>query len=89
MSAVEKKTPPTMAYPSGLRAAEPAPMPQATGTAPMIVATEVMRIGRNRMRPASRRAATGSSPFSRSWFVYSTSRIEFFATSPIRRIIPI
>src|SRR6266576_687223 len=89
VSAVEKKTPPTIAYPSGFRAAEPAPTPQATGTAPMIVATDVMRIGRRRMRPASRTAATVSKPFSLSWFVYSTSRIEFLQTSPIKRIIPI
>src|SRR5207244_10181550 len=52
--AVEKNTPPTIAYPSGLRAAEPAPTPHATGTAPMIVATDVMRIGRSRIRQIGR-----------------------------------
>src|SRR5204862_4041109 len=55
----------------------------------MVVATDVMRIGRRRIRPASRTAATVSRPFALSWFVYSTSRIEFLQTSPIKRIIPI
>src|SRR5690242_18752507 len=87
--AVEKNTPPTIAYPSGLRAAEPAPTPHATGTAPMIVATDVMRIGRSRIRPASRTAETVSSPRAFSWLVYSTSRIEFLLTRPISKIMPI
>ena len=81
--------PPTIAYPSGRRDVEPAPNPSITGNAPMIVATEVMRIGRSRMRPASSTAATVSRPFAFSWFVYSTSRIEFLVTSPIKRIMPI
>src|SRR6266566_583751 len=55
----------------------------------MIVATDVMRIGRNRIRPASSTADIVSIPFAFSWFVYSTSRIEFLLTRPIRRIIPI
>ena len=41
------------------------------------------------MRPASSAAATVSRPRSRSWLMYSTSRIEFLVTSPISRIIPI
>src|SRR2546430_5723532 len=40
---------------------EPAPTPIITGIAPMIVDTDVMRIGRNRMRPDSSTAAMVSS----------------------------
>ena len=81
--------PPTMAYPSGRRDAEPAPSPMATGSAPMIVATDVMRIGRRRIRPASITADTVSIPRAFSWLVYSTSKIEFLVTRPMRRIMPI
>src|SRR5947208_316286 len=55
----------------------------------MIVATDVMRIGRSRMRPASSTAETVSSPRAFSWLVYSTSRIEFLLTKPISKIMPI
>src|SRR5438034_11685663 len=48
-----------------------------TGIAPMIVATDVMRIGRSRMRPASITAASVSMPRAFNWFVYSTKRIEY------------
>ena len=54
-----------------------------------MVATEVMRMGRSRIRPASSMASTGVSPRSLSWLAYSTSRIEFLVTSPISRIMPI
>ena len=78
-----------MAYPSGRRLSEPAPSPSAIGSAPMTVATDVMRIGRSRMRPASSAASIVSMPRSRSWLMYSTSRIEFLVTRPISRIMPI
>src|SRR5947199_176523 len=81
--------PPTIAYPSGRRDADPAPSPIATGSAPMIVATDVIRMGRSRIRPASTAAATVSMPRAFSWLVYSTSRIEFLVTRPMRRIMPI
>src|SRR2546429_3301722 len=55
----------------------------------MIVATDVMRMGRSRMRPASSTAETVSSPRAFSWLVYSTSRIEFLLTKPISKIMPI
>ncbi len=57
--------------------------------APMIVATDVIRIGRSRMRPDSSAASTVSRPRSLSWLMYSTSRIEFLVTRPISRIMPI
>jgi hypothetical protein len=55
----------------------------------MMVETEVIKIGLSRMRPASRAAAMVSSPFSLSWLAYSTRRIEFLVTRPMRRIMPI
>jgi hypothetical protein len=54
-----------------------------------MAATDVIRIGRSRMRPASRIAATGSMPPARRSFAYVTSRMEFFDTRPISRIMPI
>src|SRR2546421_6362635 len=81
--------PPTIAYPSGRREVEPAPTPIITGIAPMIVDTDVMRIGRNRMRPDSSTAAMVSSPFALSWLAYSTSRIEFLVTRPMSSTMPI
>src|SRR2546422_1003648 len=55
----------------------------------MIVDTDVMRIGRRRMRPDSSTAAMVSSPFALSWLAYSTSRIEFLVTRPISTTMPI
>ena len=55
----------------------------------MTVATEVIRIGRSRMRPASSAASIVAIPRSLSWLMYSTSRIEFLVTRPISRIMPI
>ena len=55
----------------------------------MIVATDVIRMGRSRIRPASSTASSVSMPRSFSWLVYSTSRIEFLVTRPISRIMPI
>src|SRR5256885_10185527 len=55
----------------------------------MIVDTDVMRIGRNRMRPDSSTAAMVSSPFALSWLAYSTSRIEFLVTRPMSSTMPI
>src|SRR5881296_2086699 len=48
-----------------------------TGIAPMIVATDVMRIGRSRMRPASITAASVSMPRAFNWFVYSILLVEY------------
>ena len=48
----------------------------------MIVAIAVIRIGRNRIRPASSMAAVASSPWAMRWLANSTSRIEFFVTKP-------
>ena len=78
-----------MAYPSGRRLIDPAPSPRAMGSAPITVATEVMRMGRRRIRPASSAASIVAMPRSLSWLMYSTSRIEFLVTSPISRIMPI
>ncbi len=44
--------PPTTARPSGRRSSEPAPLPSAIGSAPMIAAMVVIMIGRKRSRQA-------------------------------------
>ena len=46
-------------------------------------ASEVIRIGRSRMRPASIAASTIDRPRCRSCSANSTIRIAFFADSPI------
>ncbi len=63
--------------------------PSAMGTAPPIVATEVMRMGRNRSCAASNADSQREIPRScSSWWAYSTMRIPFLATSPTSRIRP-
>ena len=59
------------------------------GTAAIIVATVVMRIGRNRMRPASSMAVVGSAPSAMRWLANSTRRIEFLVTNPNNSTMPI
>jgi hypothetical protein len=53
-----------------------------------MVANDVIRMGRSRMGQAWSRASCRSCPCSRSWFVKSTSMIEFFLAMPMSRIIP-
>ena len=83
VSTVEKSMPPTTAMPSGARDSPPAPLPSAIGRMPTMVASAVIRIGRKRVRDASkRRLDAARSPRSRSWFANSTIRIEFLVTRP-------
>ena len=80
--------PPTMARAIGRWSSAPGPIARAGGSAPAMVAIEVMRIGRSRTGQACRSASRRDSPRSRIWFVKSTSRIEFFLAIPISRMIP-
>ena len=58
-------------------------------TAAEIVAIEVIRMGLRRVGHAARSAGPGERPSARRWFVKSTSRIEFFLTIPMSRMMPI
>ena len=63
-------------------------MASAGGSAPAIVAIDVMRIGRSRIGQASSSASWRETPPARTWFVKSTSMIEFFFAIPTSRISP-
>ena len=76
--------------PSGRRSSAPSPKPIASGSAPKIAASVVIRIGRKRSRQASRTASTADSPRERSASIAkSMIRIAFFLTMPINRKTPI
>ena len=49
VKSVEMKTPPIMATAMGIRVSAPGPKDSAAGTAPAMVATDVITIGRRRM----------------------------------------
>ena len=80
--------PPMTAIASGCCICAPGPMPRARGTSPRIVHRLVMRIGRNRVRPARIRASCSGIPSARSWPMYSIRMISFFTSRPISRIAP-
>jgi hypothetical protein len=87
-SSVEATMPPATAVPTELRAAAPAPVASANGMTPRMNASEVIRIGRSRMRDDSTAASTIDSPFSRICSANSTIRIEFLAARPISSTRP-
>lgn len=62
---------------------EPAPLLVAIGSTPKINASEVIRIGRRRMRDASSVADIRSCPLWFSSLANSTIRMAFFADSPM------
>ena len=78
-----------MTQPMALRASAPAPVDQASGRAPPIVAIEVIRIGRRRCTEDWITASRVLRPRSRSWLANSTIRMPFLVMSPISRIMPI
>ena len=61
---------------------------RAAGSIPADIATVVMTIGRARLWQASTSASNRAMPFRRASIAYSTSRMEFFETIPIRRSRP-
>ncbi len=86
---VEAAMPPATDVPTELRAPAPAPVAKASGSTPRMNASDVIRMGRIRMRPASTAASTIDRPRSRSCSANSTIRIEFLAASPISSTRPI
>ena len=60
-----KSNPPTTTIPRGTRLCAPAPMAKAIGSAPNIVANEVIRMGRRRDAAASNAASPIFNPASR------------------------
>ena len=58
-------------------------------TAPITVATEVIRIGRRRTRADSAMACATLAPSSRNWLANSTIRMPFFAANPTSMTMPI
>ncbi len=85
---VEATMPPATAVPTELRAAAPAPVASASGITPRMNASDVIRMGRSRMRADSTAASTIDRPFSRNCSANSTIRIAFFAARPMSRTRP-
>src|SRR5882724_950769 len=85
-----KIKPPTIAMPSGWRSSAPSPVPSASGTAPKMAASVVIRIGRRRRLAARKIAGAAVTPLLRSPSIAkSIIMIAFFLTMPISRITPI
>ena len=61
----------------------------AIGINPQMAVMEVKITGRKRISPASSIASCKGLPCWRSWFVKSTSKIEFFTSTPASPIKPI
>jgi hypothetical protein len=79
----------TITMPIVARLAEPGPPKITSGTAPITVAIEVIRIGRRRTAAASTMASCTLRPASRNWLANSTIRMPFFAASPTSMTMPI
>jgi hypothetical protein len=82
-STVADTTPPSTATPIAFCAPAPAPLAIASGKTPSTNASEVITIGRSRIRDASIAASTAVLPCSCSSVANSTIRIAFFAARPI------
>ena len=74
--------PPSTPVPIARCAPEPAPVAMASGSTPKPNASEVIRIGRNRIRTACIVASTSSMPCSRLRLANSMIRIEFLLVRP-------
>ena len=81
--------PPITPVPTAARAPAPAPLENANGTTPRINANEVIKMGRNRKRAASREASRALIPSSRFSTANSTIKIAFFAARPSNVTRPI
>ena len=88
VNTVEINTPPMTAIAIGTRVSAPGPKANAGGIDATIVVNDVINIGRKRIGHAVFNASIIDTPSARIWLVKSTSKIEFFFTSPIKRIIP-
>ena len=72
---------------TGIRSDDPTPVRSASGIMENTRVAVVMRIGRRRVAPARTSASSRATPRSMSWRAKSTSRMAFFATSPISMIM--
>src|ERR1700752_2980065 len=88
-SVVAAIMPPNTVVPTETRPAAPAPVATISGTTPRINASEVIRIGRSRIRAASIAASIVLSPSSCSCSANSTIKIAFLLESPISITRPI
>ena len=75
--------------PSDWRSAAPASSASASGSIPAIIATVVIKIGRNRVSAAMTIARSFECPASRERLANSTRRMPFFTTRPISKTVPI
>ena len=83
LSNVESSMPPKTVVPTDWRPILPAPLAKTSGSTPRMKATEVIRMGRSRMRAASMAASATLNPRSRSCSANSTIRIAFLLASAI------
>ena len=81
--------PPNTAVPSDCRISAPAPVATTSGATPRMKASDVIRMGRSRVRAACTAASAGELPASCACRANSTIRIAFFAASPTSTTKPI
>ncbi len=87
---VEVRSPPITTIAIGCRKLPSPPVRlKATGSMPHPMAIVVMMMGRARLWQASTRASNRVMPPRRAMMAYSTSRIEFFVTTPMSMSNPI
>src|SRR5258705_687672 len=89
VATVAHNRPPMTARPSGAFCSPPSPSPSAMGIMPMIMAKAVIRTGRNRVKPASMAALTGSPCCSNRSLAKQTTRILFAVPTPMHIMAPI
>ena len=75
--------PAKMAVPIDWRISAPAPEDSISGIAPSKKASEVIRMGRRRVRAAAMAASRASAPAAIAWRANSTIRMAFLAARPI------
>ena len=80
---VDDNMPPSTPMPMAFCAPEPAPVASASGSTPSMKASEVMMIGRIRMRAACRTPRPGPCPAPPGRVANSTIRIAFLAARPM------
>ncbi len=89
LTAVPMDIVPIMAIDNGFCSSEPISDENSNGTIAKIVVSEVMIIGRKRLRPASWIASSKGTPALRSSLIASSFRIESLITIPQVTINPI
>lgn len=89
LTAVPTDIVPIMAIDNGFCNSEPISDENSNGTIAKIVVSEVMIIGRKRLRPASWIASNNGTPALRSSLIASSFRIESLITIPQVTISPI